>query len=76
MKVQRVVLPNTIPSITWPVLDDEYVPVQPILAFLKFCNDLERSPHTIRAWAYHDGIDQGPPDRGPAVQKICDESKQ
>ena len=52
MKVQRVRLPDT-GQVTWFVLDDNYVPIQPILAYLKFLHDLDRSPNTIRATAHH-----------------------
>jgi hypothetical protein len=38
---------------SWLVLDDNYVPVQPILSYLKFLHDLDRSPNTIRAAAHH-----------------------
>src|SRR5260370_11826878 len=50
MKVQRVHLPD---RVAWLVLDDSYEPVQPILSYLKFLADLDRSPNTIRAAAYH-----------------------
>ncbi len=52
MKVQRVRLPET-QRVTWLVLDDDYVPVEPILSYLKFLHDLDRSPNTIRAVAHH-----------------------
>jgi integrase/recombinase XerD len=52
VKVQRVRLPDT-GQVTWLVLDDNYVPIQPILAYLKFMRDLDRSPNTIRATAHH-----------------------
>lgn len=52
MKVQRVRLPD-LDRYTWLVLDDTYQPVEPILSYLKFLDDLERSPYTIRAVAYH-----------------------
>jgi site-specific recombinase XerD len=52
MKVQQVRLPGT-DRISWLVLDDDYVPVQPILSYLRFLHDLDRSPNTIRATAYH-----------------------
>lgn len=52
MKVQRVRLPET-NRLSWLVLDDDFVPVQPILAYLKFLYDLDRSPNTIRASAHH-----------------------
>ena len=50
MKVQRVRFPD---RVTWLVLDDDYVPVQPILSYLHFLDDLGRSPNTIRATAHH-----------------------
>ncbi len=52
MKVQRIHFPER-EHTTWLVLDDEYRPVQPILAYLKFLDDLGRSPNTIRAAALH-----------------------
>src|SRR5579871_118174 len=52
MKVQRVRLPNT-DQVGWIVLDDAFVPIQPILSYLKFLHDLDRSPNTIRATACH-----------------------
>jgi integrase/recombinase XerD len=52
MKVQQVHLPNT-NRVGWLVLDDDYVPIQPILSYLKFLHNLDRSPNTIRATAYH-----------------------
>jgi integrase/recombinase XerD len=51
MKVQRVRLPNT-DHVSWMVLDDDYAPVLPILSYLKFLHDLDRSPNTIRATAH------------------------
>lgn len=50
MKVQRVRLPD---RVAWMVLDDNYEPIQPILSYLKFLADLDRSPNTIRAYAHH-----------------------
>jgi len=52
MKVQRVQVPDTNHS-SWIVLGDDYVPIKPILVFLKFMEDLGRSPNTVRASAYH-----------------------
>jgi integrase/recombinase XerD len=52
MKVQRVRFPER-EHTTWLVLDNEYRPVQPVLAYLKFLDDLGRSPNTIRAAARH-----------------------
>lgn len=50
MKVQRVRLSDD--SAAWVVLDDDYTPVQPVLAYLKFLHNLDRSPNTIRATAH------------------------
>ncbi|WP_201376582.1 site-specific integrase [Ktedonobacter robiniae] len=50
MKVQRVRLSNE--QVTWMVLDDDHTPVQPILAYLKYLHNLDRSPNTIRATAH------------------------
>jgi integrase/recombinase XerD len=52
MKVQRVRFPET-NHLTWLVLDDGYKPIQPILSYLTFLDDLGRSPNTIRATAQH-----------------------
>src|SRR6266851_9908275 len=50
MKVQRVRLSGD--SVAWMVLDDNHTPVQPILAYLKYLHNLDRSPNTIRATAH------------------------
>ncbi len=50
MKVQRVRLADD--HVTWMVLDDDHTPVQPILAYLKYLHNLDRSPNTIRATAH------------------------
>src|SRR5258708_15821097 len=52
MKVQRVRFPGR-EHTPWLVLDDEYRPVQPVLAYLKFLDDLGRSPNTIWAASLH-----------------------
>jgi integrase/recombinase XerD len=51
VKVQRVCLPNT-DQVRWVVLNDNFVPIQPILSYLTFLDDLDRSPNTIRAAAH------------------------
>jgi integrase/recombinase XerD len=51
MKVQRVRLPGT-DCVAWLVLDDSYIPIQPLLSYLTFLQDLDRSPNTIRATAH------------------------
>lgn len=52
MKVQRVRIPNN-EQVTWLVLDDNYLPVQPIQGYLRYLDSLERSPNTIHAYARH-----------------------
>ena len=52
MKVQRVLLPET-ERCSWLVLDDDYLPIPPILTYLRFLHDLDRSPNTIRSSAHH-----------------------
>lgn len=52
MKVQRIRFSDSNSS-SWMVLDDEYLPVRPILVFLKFLEDVGRSPYTVRASAYN-----------------------
>jgi integrase/recombinase XerD len=50
MKVQRVRLSD---RYTWLVLDDSYTPIEPILTYLQFLDNLDRSPNTVRAAAQH-----------------------
>lgn len=52
MKVQRAIIPNA-NFTTWFVLDDNYLPVQPIQQFLRYFNNIERAPNTIKSYAYH-----------------------
>jgi integrase/recombinase XerD len=52
VKVQRIVLHYS-GRITWIVLDDGFSPVEPIQDFLAYLNNIERSPNTVRAYAYH-----------------------
>jgi integrase len=52
MKVQRIRHPETNEA-SWMVLDDAYVPIEPITAYLVFLESVGRSPHTRRAIAHH-----------------------
>jgi integrase/recombinase XerD len=38
---------------TWMVLDDNHTPIMPILEFLSYIDNCERSPNTVRSYAYH-----------------------
>lgn len=52
VKVQRVLIPDK-DEFTWVVLDDDYLPIDPIQQFLSYLRTIERSPNTIRSYAYH-----------------------
>jgi integrase len=39
--------------VVWLVVGDDYLPIEPIDRFLDYLRDLERSPNTVRAYAYH-----------------------
>jgi integrase/recombinase XerD len=52
MKVQRVQLGEQ-DRVSWLVIGDDYLPIGPIHEYLTYLEDLERSPHTIRAYAHH-----------------------
>ena len=51
-EVQKARLPGSERSI-WLVVGDDFLPIEPIRRFLDYLNDLERSPNTVRAYAYH-----------------------
>ena len=51
MKVQRVRLDGD--KVTWLVIGDDYLPIEPIQQFLNYLRNIERSPNTIRSYAYH-----------------------
>jgi integrase/recombinase XerD len=52
MKVQPILLPAT-DRRSWLVLDDDFLPVAPIHAFLMHMQHLGRSPNTVRNQAFH-----------------------
>jgi integrase/recombinase XerD len=52
MKVQRIRYPETT-EVSWIVLDDAYLPIEPIKAYLAFLESLGRSPNTRRAITHH-----------------------
>src|SRR6476646_889004 len=51
MKVQRVRLPES-QRVSWLVLGDDYLPIEPIRQFLHYVETLG-SPFTVRTYAYH-----------------------
>ncbi|WP_414590010.1 site-specific integrase [Scytonema sp. PCC 10023] len=52
MKVQKFRFPDS-DRVSWLVLDDGYLPIQPIQSYLQYLESLERSPNTIQAYAGH-----------------------
>lgn len=50
MKVQKARLPDS-NRIAWMVLDDNYLPIQPVQKYLRYLENLERSPNTILGYA-------------------------
>lgn len=51
MRVQRVIMPIT-GSVSWTVVDDRMSPVAPAERFLAHLAAIERSPNTVRAYAF------------------------
>jgi site-specific recombinase XerD len=51
-EVQRARLAGSSGSV-WLVVDDGYLPIEPIRCFLVYLEDVERSPNTLRAYAHH-----------------------
>jgi site-specific recombinase XerD len=51
MKTQRVRFPNG--KTSWVVLDDNYQPIQPITQYIRYLQNLERSPNTVSSYASH-----------------------
>jgi integrase/recombinase XerD len=51
MKVQRAKVADN--QYTWLVLADDYLPIEPIHQFIIYLENLDRSPYTIRSYAYH-----------------------
>lgn len=51
MKVQRVKIAEY--QYVWLVLDDKYLSIQPIEAFIRYLQCTEKSPETLRSYAFH-----------------------
>jgi integrase len=51
MKLQRIKLAEH--RYSWLVLDDRYLPIKPIQEFIRYLENVERSPNTIQAYANH-----------------------
>lgn len=52
MKVQKALIANT-HQIRWLVIDASHMPVKPIQQYLNFLEDCNKSPLTLRTYAYH-----------------------
>ena len=52
MKVQKGIVPESNRQ-CWIVLDENYLPVEPIQKYLFYLDNLERSPNTISAYAHN-----------------------
>ncbi|NEU77278.1 tyrosine-type recombinase/integrase, partial [Hassallia byssoidea VB512170] len=50
MLIQKGQLPDS-NHLIWIVLDDEYLPVEPIQKYLRYLDSLEKSPNTLRVYA-------------------------
>jgi integrase/recombinase XerD len=51
MRVQRVLMPGGAAE-SWTLLDDDYLPVEPVERFLAYLASIERSPNTVKAYAH------------------------
>jgi len=51
VKVQKVVMPTTATE-SWTVVDDQWEPVGPAEDYLAYLSAIERSPTTVRAYAF------------------------
>ena len=52
MKVQKGTIPDSDRQV-WMVLDNDYLPVEPIQKYLHYLDSLERSPNTIATYAHN-----------------------
>ena len=51
MRVQRILVPGS-GAQSWTVLDDQFRPLEPVERFLAYLASIERSPNTVKAYAY------------------------
>jgi integrase len=50
MKVQKIKLNSY--DVTWIVLDDNHLPIKPITEFVRYLNNVDKSPCTVKSYAY------------------------
>jgi integrase/recombinase XerD len=51
MKIQKIKI--NAQRYSWLVLGDDYLPIKPVQSFIRYLENLERSPHTLRSYANH-----------------------
>ena len=51
MKVQKIKLSPY--DYSWIVLDNNHLPIKPITEFIRYLNNIDKSPFTIRSYAHH-----------------------
>ena len=51
MKVQKIKLSSY--EYTWIVLDNNHLPIKPITEFIRYLNNIDKSPFTVRSYAHH-----------------------
>jgi integrase len=51
MKVQKIKLNPY--DYSWIVLDNNHLPIKPITEFIRYLNNVDKSPFTVRSYAYH-----------------------
>jgi site-specific recombinase XerD len=52
MKIQKGILPDSDRPV-WVVLDDDYLPIEPIQKYLHYLDSVGRSPNTIQTYAHN-----------------------
>lgn len=50
MKVQKIKL-NAF-DVSWLVLDNNHLPIKPITEFIRYLNNIDKSPYTVKSYAY------------------------
>ena len=51
MKVQKIRLSPY--DVSWLVLDDNHLPIKPIMEFIRYLNNIDKSPFTVGSYAHH-----------------------
>ncbi|AMP89856.1 tyrosine-type recombinase/integrase [Legionella pneumophila] len=51
MKVQKIKLSSY--DFSWLVLDNNYLPIKPITEFIRYLNNVDKSPFTVKSYAHH-----------------------